>query len=125
MELIYRDEVFAVVGAAMEVHRELCGSGFYEGVYQEAMEIELALRGIPFEPLKELPIYYKGRLLKKKYVADFICYGKIIVELKAMEGITSREESQVLHYLKATGFRVGVLLNFGDPSGLEWKRLVR
>ena len=125
MELIQKDEVYAIVGAAMEVHRELCGSGFYEGVYQEAMEIELALRGIQFEPLKELPIFYKGRLLKKRYVADFICFGNIIVEIKALDGLTSREESQVLHYLKATGFRVAVLLNFGDPDGLNWKRFVR
>jgi GxxExxY protein len=125
MELLYKEEVYAIVGAAMEVHRELNGHGFYEAVYQEAMEIELGLRCIPFEPQKELPIMYKGKLLKKKYVADIVCYGKIIVEIKSIECLTSRDEAQVLNDLKATGMRVGVLLNFGDCDGLKWKRLVR
>src|ERR1700722_12254157 len=87
MELLYRDEVYAIVGAAMEVHREL-GSGFYEAVYQEAIEIELGLRSVPFEPLKILPVRYKNFLLKKEYVADLVCFGNIIVELKAMEALT-------------------------------------
>jgi GxxExxY protein len=124
MELLYREEAYAIIGAAMEVHREL-GSGFYEAVYQEATELELTTRAIPFEPQKTLQIQYKGRMLKKAYEADLICYGKIIVEIKAIECLTSKEESQALNYLKATGFRLALLINFGDPTGLEWKRIVR
>jgi GxxExxY protein len=124
MELLYRDEAYAIIGAAMEVHREL-GSGFYEAVYQEATECELGSRAIPFEPQKSLRIQYKGRFLKKEYVADLICYGAIIVEIKAIECLTTKDESQALNYLKATGFCLALLINFGDPTGLEWKRIVR
>ena len=121
-ELILKDEVYAIVGAAMEVHREK-GFGFAEPVYQECMEIELADRKIPAEAQKEMMIFYKGRQLKKTYLADFVAYGKIIVELKALDKLTSREESQVINYLKSSGLEVGVLINFGAPS-LEWKRIV-
>jgi GxxExxY protein len=121
-KLIFKDEVFAIIGAAMEVHREK-GCGFAEPVYQECMEIELADRKIPSEAQKEMTIFYKGRQLKKTYLADFVAYGKIIVELKALDQLTSREESQVINYLKSAGLQVGVLVNFGAPS-LEWKRIV-
>ena len=121
-ELILKDEVYSIVGAAMEVHREK-GFGFSEPVYQECMEIELMDRRIPSEPQTEMQLSYKGRPLKKTYVADFVSFGKIIVELKALDKLTSREESQVINYLKASGLEVGVLLNFGAPS-LEWKRIV-
>ena len=121
-ELILKDEVYAAVGAAMEVHREK-GCGFSEPVYQECMELELIDRKIPAEAQKEMMISYKGRRLKKTYIADFITFGKIIVELKALDRLTSREESQVINYLKASGLQVGVLINFGAPS-LEWKRIV-
>jgi GxxExxY protein len=123
-ELIYKNEVYAVVGAAMEVYNEL-GAGFLEPIYQEALEMELCERKIPFEPQKELNISYKGRKLTKTYIADGIAYGKIVVELKALNALTSREESQMLNYLKATGFEVGVLLNFGATGKLEWKRIVK
>jgi GxxExxY protein len=122
-ELIYKDEVFTIVGAAMEVHRVL-GSGFLEGVYQEAMEIESLAKGIPFQSQRILHIQYKQHILKKEYVADMVCYEKIIVEFKALDKLTSREESQVINYLKATGFKVGVLINFGSQPKLEWKRFV-
>ncbi len=122
VNLLLKDEVYAIVGAAMEVHRNL-GCGFLEGVYQEALEIELTGRGIPYLPQKELPILYKGMQLKKVYVADFVVYDKIIVELKASNGLTSVDEAQILNYLKATGMKVGVLINFGKDS-LEWKRKV-
>jgi GxxExxY protein len=122
-ELIYKDEVFAIVGAAMEVHRVL-GSGFLEAVYQEAMEIEVLSKGIPFESQKIIQIQYKQHILKKEYIADMICFDKIIVEFKALDKLTSREESQVLNYLKATGYKVGVLINFGSQPKLEWKRFV-
>jgi GxxExxY protein len=123
-DLLLKDEVYAVVGAAIEVHREL-GSGFLEAVYQEAMQMELECRGIPFEPQKPLPISYKGRLLKKEYLADLVCFGQIIAELKAMDRLSGTEESQLLNYLKATGLRVGLLINFGSDRTLEWKRFVR
>jgi GxxExxY protein len=121
-KLILKDEVYTIVGAAMEVHREK-GFGFSEPVYQECMEIELVCRKVPSEPQREMHLSYKGRPLKETYVADFVAFGKIIVELKALDKLTSREESQVINYLKASGLEVGVLLNFG-ASSLEWKRIV-
>ena len=123
-ELLFKDEVYAVSGAAIEVHKEL-GAGFLEAVYQEALEIELQNRGIPFEPQKSLPIRYKGRLLKKEYVADLVCYGKITVELKSIKELPEKEEAQTLNYLKATGLRLGLLINFGSHGQFERKRLVK
>ncbi len=113
-----------IIGAAIEVHREL-GSGFLEAVYQEAFELELEDRGIPAEPQKPLAICYKKRRLKKEYVADAVCYDKIVVELKALDKLTNREKSQLLNYLKATGLRVGLLINFGSDGTLEWERLIK
>lgn len=124
MELVLRDEVYAVIGAAVDVHREL-GSGFLEPVYQECLEIELARRNVPYEAQKSLSIYYKGALLKKEYVADLVCYEQIVVELKALDRLAGKEEAQILNYLKATGLQVGLLVNFGSPGKLEWKRFVR
>jgi len=121
-ELQFKDEVYDIVGAAIEVHKEL-GCGFLEAVYQEALEIELADREIPFKSQKFLEIQYKGRRLKKEYCADLVCYEKIIVELKAMDRLTSKEASQIINYLKVSGLEVGVLINFGAQS-LEWKRFI-
>ncbi len=123
VKLLYKDEVYALVGAAMEVYNVL-GPGFLEPVYQEALGIEFTERRVPSEPQKELRISYKGRYLKKTYIADFVVFGKIIVEIKALNHLTSREEAQLLNYLKATGMQVGVLINFGSAGGLEWKRMV-
>jgi GxxExxY protein len=123
-ELILKDEVYAVVGAAIEVHKVL-GFGFLEPVYQEAMELELKLRSLPFQAQVPLMILYKGQPLSKQYVADLVCYGQIIVELKALERLSGREEAQLLNYLKATSFPVGLLINFGHSTKLEWKRFVR
>jgi len=122
-ELLLKNEVYAIVGAAMEVHKVL-SSGFAEAVYQEAMEIELRARGIPFESQKVLRVRYKDVLLQKEYVADLVCFGQIIVELKAQRELTPREEAQIINYLRATGLRVGVLINFGDPGRLDWQRFV-
>jgi GxxExxY protein len=122
-ELIYKDEVYAIAGAAIEVHRVL-GSGFLEAVYQEAMEIEAVARKIPFVSQQVLRIQYKQHTLKKEYIADMVCFEKIIVEFKALDKLTGREESQVINYLKATGYKVGVLINFGSHPKLEWKRFV-
>ena len=88
MALLLKDEVYAVVGAAIEVHREL-GPGFLEAIYQEAMEIELATRNIPFEAQKPLTVYYKGQPLKKQYKPDFICYSQLIVDIKALDRLSS------------------------------------
>ena len=123
MELIFKEEVYAIIGATMDVHREL-GSGFLESVYQEATEIELASRKIPSEEQKAIKIVYKGEMLKKEFVADLICFEKIIVELKAQDSLSGREEAQVLNYLKATGIKLGLVINFGSHPKLEWKRLV-
>jgi GxxExxY protein len=123
-DLVCKQEVYEIVGAAMEVYNVL-GPGFLEPVYHEALEMELTDRKIPFESQKELPIFYKGRRLKKTYVADFVVYGKVIVEIKALDRLASREESQLLNYLKATGLEVGVLVNFGADQKLEWTRKVK
>jgi GxxExxY protein len=123
-ELLYRDEAYAVIGAAMEVYNQL-GPGFLEAVYQEALEIELSERGIPFVSQQELRILYKERPLKRTYTPDLVCYDKIIVELKALDRLTNKEMAQVLNYLKATGFRLGLLVNFGNSDKLEWERRVK
>jgi GxxExxY protein len=115
-------ETHAIIGAAMEVHRQL-GPGFLEAVYQEALALEFAHRGIPFMPQMELPVYYKGQRLTCFYKADFACYESVIVELKALKALTNVEEAQLLNYLKATRLERGLLLNFGRPS-LEFKRYV-
>ena len=112
-----------MVGAGIEVHREL-GCGFAEAIYQEAMQLELGWRGIPFECGKKLEARYKGRALQKWYVADLLCYGLIIVEIKAQDRLYPRDESQILNYLKVSGMKLGLLLNFGFHGKLEWKRLV-
>ncbi|MBI3922334.1 MAG: GxxExxY protein [Armatimonadetes bacterium] len=115
-------QTYAIIGAAMEVHRQL-GHGFLEGVYQDALEIELTLRGIPFDREAEVPVDYKGRRLKSSYRADFICYGEVVVELKALAKLTNNEMAQGINYLKGTGLSRGLLVNFGAPS-LEHKRLI-
>ena len=104
----------------MEVHTQL-GCGFLEAIYQEALEIELTTKRIPFVSQKEITISYKNHTLKKTYIADLVAYDKIIVELKAMDRLTGREEAQLINYLKATGMELGVLLNFGGRK-LEWLR---
>ena len=121
-DIILKDESYKVIGACMAVHNEL-GSGFLEAVYQEALEEELKLREIPYVREKQLEIYYKNKPLAKKYQADFICYGEIIVELKALSALDSSHKSQLINYLKATKLRVGLLVNFGQIS-LESKRVV-
>jgi GxxExxY protein len=121
-ELLYKDEVYAFIGAAMEVHRVL-GCGFLEAVYQEQMEIEQTERKIPYRPQKELPVHYKSHQLRKTYIADFVDYEKIIVEIKAINQLSAFEEAQLLNYLKATGFEIGLLINFGAEK-LQWKRMV-
>ena len=122
-ELILKDEAYAVIGAAMEVHRVL-GPGFLERVYQEAMQHELRARRIPFEVEKPVGIVYKGQCLTQSYCADLVCFEQIIVELKALKQLSGRENAQVLNYLRATGFELGLLINFGSHGKLEHKRFV-
>ena len=123
MALIYEEESFAINGAAMEVYYQL-GPGFLEVIYQEALEKELALRGIPFEREKELNICYKGEELKHTFKADFVCYGNIIVELKAVTKLDENHRAQVFNYLCATKYRLGLLFNFGNHLQLERQRIV-
>lgn len=120
--LIYSNETYQIIGAAMEVHKIL-GPGFLEPVYQEAMEIELTKRGIPFVSQKRIQIHYKDVLLSQYYVADLFCYDKIVVELKAVSTILPEHEAQLLNYLKATKTRLGLLFNFAEES-LTFKRYV-
>ena len=121
-ERILSDESFAIIGACMAVHREL-GCGFLEAIYQEALEVEFKLRKIPFVREMKLQVYYKNEVLKKCYYADFICYGDIILELKATSGLEAVHEAQLINYLNATNHRVGLLINFGQPS-LQQKRVL-
>ena len=100
------------------------GIGFAESVYHEALEIELQRRNIPFEHNVPLSLIYKDVLLKKKYFADIVCYGQIIVELKALQGLSNIEVAQIINYLKITRMHVGLLINFGSIAKLEWKRFV-
>ncbi len=123
MEMILKDEVFQIIGAAIEVHREL-GNGFLEAVYQEAMELELASRDISFSSQVPLKILYKGKMLAKEYIPDLLCFDCMIVELKALSKLSGQEEAQIINYLKATGRHVGLLINFGSHGKLEWKKFV-
>ena len=123
-ELILKKEVYAVVGAAIDVHREL-GPGFLESIYQEAMEIELQAKDIPFVAQQPIAVQYKGVTLKKQFFADLVCFEQIIVEIKALAHLSGTEHAQLLNYLKGTGFPIGILINFGSHGKLEWKRLVK
>lgn len=111
---------FAIIGAAMDVHRHL-GSGFLEPVYQEALAIEFATQGLPFDREVELPVFYKQQQLNTVYRADFVCFDSVVVEVKALSKIAGPEEAQIINYLKATDYEIGLLLNFGGAS-LEYKR---
>ena len=121
--ILYKEESYKIVGAAFKVYNWL-GSGFLEAVYQEALEIEFQRQGIPYEREKELKIQYDGIELKQTYKADFVCYGKIIVELKAVSALEDAHRSQVYNYLHATNYKLGLLLNFGCPDELEYERKV-
>ncbi|MCO5260745.1 MAG: GxxExxY protein [Crocinitomicaceae bacterium] len=121
-ELIYKEESYAIQGAIFDVYREM-GCGFLEAVYQECLEKELALRGIPFIAQPELSLSYKGEALQQKYKPDIICYDKIIVELKAVKQTAPEHEAQVLNYLNATHFKLGLLVNFGNYPKVFIKRL--
>jgi len=118
MDLVYENETYSIIGAAIEVHKEL-GYGFLESVYQEALE-----REIPYNREMPLKIYYKNKPLNKCFITDFIWYDKIIVELKAVPILKSENQAQVLNYLTATGLKIGLIINFGKTS-LEHKRIIK
>jgi len=122
-QLLYKEECYAIQGAIFEVYREM-GSGFLEAVYQECLEKELINRGIPFESQKELDLRYKGDPLTQKYKPDFICFDAIIVELKAVKKIANEHRAQVMNYLKATGLRLALLVNFGHYPGATVERII-
>lgn len=122
-EIIYKEEVYQIIGAAMEVYNQL-GNGFLESVYQEALALELQLRNIPFKEQVPLHITYKDQPLRHHYTPDMILFDEIILELKATSRIGPNEEAQLLNYLKASGLRLGLLVNFGAENKLEWKRMV-
>src|SRR5206468_3435559 len=122
-EILYKEESYRIVGACFEVYKEM-GCGFLEAVYQECLELELAARGIPFVPQMELSLRYKGRQVRQTYVPDFLCFEKLIVEVKAVVELDDIHRAQVQNYLKATGHKLGLLINFGHYPKLQPERIV-
>jgi GxxExxY protein len=122
-ELIYKEESYKIMGACFEVYKEM-GPGFLEAVYQECLEIELSVRQIPFVPQRELRLTYKSRPLLQSFRPDVICYDKIIIEVKAVTQLADEHRAQVFNYLRATGMRLGLLVNFSSRSQLEYERIV-
>ncbi len=120
-ELLFKAEVYAIIGAAIEVH-DILGPGFLESVYESAFVEECKLRSIPIQEQVRMNIQYKERPLSTNFIADIVAYGKIIVELKAIKRLSEIEEAQLLNYLKATQMTVGLLINFASHGKLEWKR---
>lgn len=121
-EFPFKTETYKIIGCCMDVHNEL-GCGFLEPVYQEALAIVFKENSIPFEKEKVLDIEFRGRLLSKKYVADFVCYNEVTVELKATAGLAEHDIAQALNYLKTTGKKIGLLVNFGLTK-LQYKRVI-
>jgi GxxExxY protein len=123
VEILYRDESYKIIGACFEVYKQK-GCGFTEPVYQECLEIEFSMQGIPFFSQLELELEYKGRPLAQTFKPDFICYEKIIVEIKALSNLIDVHRAQVLNYLNATKFDLALLVNFGQYPKLEHERIV-
>ena len=123
MEMLYKEEAYKIMGACFEVYKEK-GCGFLEEVYQEALEMELELQGIPFTTQQEVKLFYKGREMKRRYIPDFFIIGNIIVEIKAVDQLTDKHRAQVINYLHATGLELALLVNFGHYPKVEWERIV-
>jgi len=121
-DILYKEESFRIIGACMQVHKKL-GSGFLESVYSEALALEFKKADIPFEREKKLSVFYDDQPLKKHFKADFVCYNSIIIELKATKFLTESDHKQTINNIKATRFKLGLLINFGSPS-LTYKRIV-
>ena len=124
VDIVYKRESYDIMGACFEVYKEM-GCGFVEPVYQECLEIELQQRDVPFQSQGQLELKYKGQVLKQKYIPDFICYKKIVLEIKAVSKLTDEHRAQIHNYLKATGYKLGLLVNFGHYPKTEWERIVR
>lgn len=122
-DLIFKDESYAIMGACFEVYKDK-GCGFVEPVYQECLAIELEHCGIPFVEQSELDLFYRERKLAHIYKPDFVCFGKIIIEVKAVRKLADEHRAQVMNYLKATSFELGLLVNFGHFPKLEYERIV-
>lgn len=122
-KVLFKDECFGIQGAVFEVYREM-GPGFLESVYQECLERELTVRGIPFERQPILSLTYKGEALRQTYRPDLVCFGQILIELKAVRDFAPEHRAQVFHYLKATGFRLGLLVNFGAYPKAKIERII-
>lgn len=122
-ELFFKEEVYRIVGACFEVYKEK-GHGFVESFYQACLEMEMELQGIPFDSQRVIALEYKGRRLDQSFKPDLICFNQIILEIKAVKDLADEHRAQLLNYLKATGLKVGVLVNFGHHPGLQWERLV-
>jgi len=121
--IVYKEESYRIMGACFEVYKEK-GCGFLEAVYQECLELEFGLQGIPFQPQVRLALVYKGRALKQQYVPDFVCFGKIILEIKAVSQLNDEHRAQVYNCLRATGYKLGLLVNFGHYPAVEYERIV-
>ena len=122
-ELILKDECYRIVGACFDVYNAM-GCGFLEAVYQECLEIELAELSIPFVAQPDIALHYRNRKLKQHYVPDFICFDSIIVELKATRILADEHRAQVINYLNATGYKLGLLINFGHHPGIQHERFI-
>jgi GxxExxY protein len=123
-DLLLKDESYRIMGACFEVYKEK-GCGFVEPVYQECLEIEFELQNLPNISQQHLNLNYKGRRLKQTYIPDFICFDQVILEIKAVSSLCDDHRAQVHNYLKATGYRLGLLVNFGHHPKVEWERIVR
>jgi GxxExxY protein len=121
-KIIYAEESYKIIGACFEVYKEK-GCGFLEAVYQECLELEFADQGIQYAAKQKLQLNYKGRVLKQTYEPDFTCYGKIILEIKAVSSLTDEHRAQLQNYLRATGHRLGLLVNFGHYPKVETERI--
>ena len=123
-DLVFKDECYSIIGACFEVYKDK-GCGFHEPVYQECLAIEFEHCRIPTIPLPGLSLEYRGKILEQKYFPDFVCYGKIIVELKAVRELSDEHRAQVLNYLKAGRFELGLLVNFGHYPKLQYERIAK
>ncbi len=124
MEIVFNDESYAIMGACCEVYKEM-GCGFLEAFYQECLTLEFGFQDIPFREQVELELSYKKNTLTQKYVPDYVCFDKIIVEIKAVKQLDDVHRAQVHNYLKSTGYKLGLLVNFGHHPKVEWDRIVR
>jgi GxxExxY protein len=122
-KLVYEEESFLIRGACIEVHSEM-GNGYLEAVYQECLEREFSTRGVPFQSQSELVLHYKGERLRQMYKPDFVCFGKIILEIKGVAAIHPEHKAQIINYLKATNFKLGLLVNFGSHPHIQIERFV-